>query len=63
MMNSDDLAKCIEEAAVEKDGEKRMPCAVAFELAENYPVTLMEIGKACNRMGIKIVGCQLGCFE
>lgn len=62
-MNADELAKCIEEAAIEKEGVKRMPCAVAFELAENCPVTLKEIGEACNKMGIKIVGCQLGCFE
>jgi hypothetical protein len=62
-MNLDELAKCIEEVAIEKDGVKRMPCAIAFGLAANYPVTLMEIGEACNRLGIKIVHCQLGCFE
>ena len=62
-MNADELAKIVEEAAIDKDGAKRLSCAIAFELAENYPVTLMEIGDSCNRQGIKIVGCQLGCFE
>ena len=62
-MNADELTKCIEEAAVEKNGVRRMPCAMAFELAENCPVTLKEIGEICNKLGIKIVKCQLGCFE
>jgi hypothetical protein len=62
-MSADELVKIIEEAAVEKDGGKSLTCAIAFELAENCPFTLMEIGEACNRQGIKIVGCQLGCFE
>lgn len=62
-MNAEELAKIIEEAAIEKDGVRRFTCAMAFEMAENYPVTLMEIGESCNRQGIKIVGCQLGCFE
>ena len=62
-MDPDKLMKIIEEAAVERDGVKRLSCAVAFELAESHPVTLMEIGESCNRQGIKIVHCQLGCFE
>jgi len=62
-MNVDELAKIVEEAAIDKDGAKRLSCATAFELAEVHPVTLMEIGESCNRHGIKIVGCQLGCFE
>jgi len=62
-MKAEELAKIIEEAAIDRDGAKRLPCARAFEVAENYPVTLMEIGESCNRLGIKIIGCQLGCFE
>jgi hypothetical protein len=62
-MKAEELAKIIEETAIDRDGAKQLPCAVAFELVENYCVTLMEIGESCNRLGIKIVGCQLGCFE
>ena len=62
-MDAGELAKIVEEYAIEKDGVKRLTCAAAFEISENCPVTLMEIGESCNRQGIKIVGCQLGCFE
>lgn len=62
-MNADELAKIIDEATIEKDGVKRLTCAMAFGIAENCPVTLTEIGQACNRLGVKIVQCQLGCFE
>lgn len=61
-MNQDELAKIVEEAAVEKEGVRRLSCAAAFELAGTHPVTLKEIGESCNRLGIKIVRCQLGCF-
>ena len=62
-MNTDELARIVEKSAIDRDGAKRMPCAIAFELAENYPVTLLEIGESCNRQGIKIAQCQLGCFK
>ena len=62
-MSVGELEKLVEETAIEKDGTKRMPCALAFELAENCPFTIAEIGEACNRLGIKIIHCQLGCFE
>jgi len=61
-MDRDKLDKMVAEAAVERDGVKRLACAVAFELAGNHAVTLMDIGGSCNRQGIKIVRCQLGCF-
>ena len=61
-MNRDELAKIIEETAVESEGVKRLSCAAAFELTGKYPVTLKEIGESCDRLGVKIVRCQLGCF-
>jgi hypothetical protein len=62
-MDPDGLMKLIDEAAVERDGNKKLPCARAFELAERHSVTLREIGESCNRSGIKIIACQLGCFD
>jgi len=42
--------------------EKRLPCAVAFKVAHDMDVPVAEVGRTCNELGIKIVGCQLGCF-
>ncbi len=40
----------------------RLPCAVAFKLEREHGVSLEEIGDVANRLKIKIVSCQLGCF-
>jgi hypothetical protein len=40
----------------------KLPCAVAFQIAKELKVTPKEIGDACNRLGIKVRSCQLGCF-
>ncbi len=61
-MNREDLDRMVSEAAEEEPGRRVMPCARAFELSRKYSVTVSEIGESCNREGIKIVRCQLGCF-
>jgi hypothetical protein len=50
-------------AAVVREGEKILACTQAFKLSKEHDIFLKEIGDACNRYGIKIVSCQLGCFE
>ncbi len=42
--------------------DERLPCARAFAIADELDVRVAEVGRACNDLGIKIVGCQLGCF-
>jgi molybdopterin-guanine dinucleotide biosynthesis protein len=42
--------------------EGRIACAVALKLAEELGVPSLEVGKAANALGIKIVQCSLGCF-
>jgi len=52
--------------AVLKEGSgqrKRLTCAEAFELAEQYDVKVAEIGRICNQNKVKICKCQLGCFR
>lgn len=44
-----------------KDG--RLPCLKAFEIAETLHLPIRQVGDACNRLGIKISRCQLGCFD
>lgn len=40
----------------------KLPCAVAFKIAGKLKVTLKQVGDAANRLNIKIISCQLGCF-
>lgn len=40
----------------------RLPCAVAFEIAEELDVPIAVVGQAANELDIRIVNCQLGCF-
>lgn len=43
-------------------GRKVLTCKAALKLAEELGVTPKTIGGICDRTGIKIRGCQLGCF-
>ena len=40
----------------------KLPCSKAFNIAAEVDCPVSEVGKICNEVGIKIVGCQLGCF-
>ncbi|MGI6142885.1 MAG: hypothetical protein ACOYEK_03330 [bacterium] len=42
--------------------EKRLSCPLALALANRLGIAPIEVGRAANRLGIKIIGCQLGCF-
>ena len=59
MSNNEQL---VIDAAVEKDGKKRLACAQAFALQQKHAISLKEIYEICNKHSIKIVSCQLGCF-
>jgi hypothetical protein len=47
-------------AAGARDG--RIPCSEVFRVAAAQGVPVAEAGRAVQRLGIKITGCQLGCF-
>jgi hypothetical protein len=40
----------------------KLPCAVAFKIARKLKVNPREVGDTANKLNIKIVSCQLGCF-
>jgi hypothetical protein len=40
----------------------KLPCKKAFAIASEVDCPVSEVGKTCNETGVKIVGCQLGCF-
>ena len=37
-------------------------CSQALQLANELNISPMLVGRAANNAGIKITGCQLGCF-
>jgi hypothetical protein len=57
-----DKEKAILDAVVMRDDRKVLTCAMAVRLSREHDMSLKEIGDACNRLGIKIRECQLGCF-
>ena len=42
--------------------DERVPCAVAFEIAEALRVSPKEVGKTADLMNFKLTKCQLGLF-
>lgn len=53
----------VEAAVKERAKEGRIACKEAFALAEELGVAPGRIGEAANAAGVKIRGCQLGCFK
>jgi hypothetical protein len=41
----------------------KVACKALLELAGKAAVPPRKIGALCDQMKIKIVGCQLGCFQ
>ncbi|GAH05694.1 unnamed protein product, partial [marine sediment metagenome] len=50
-------------AATDINGRKKLPCAEAFRLAEQFGVGKLEIRRICDAHNIRISNCQLGCFK
>ncbi|MCX7991993.1 MAG: hypothetical protein N2999_08210 [Proteobacteria bacterium] len=55
--------KDIEKKILEVAKDRKLPCKVAFKLAEELNISLKEIGDMANKLNIKITNCQLGCFK
>jgi hypothetical protein len=42
--------------------EGKLSCSEARELAAKWDITPGDMGELCDQAGIKIFGCELGCF-
>jgi hypothetical protein len=58
-MDSDKIAQAFKSAGIEKS----ITCTEAFSIAAKFRIPKIEISEYCNAHGIKIRGCQLGCFK
>ena len=63
MSKQEDLINAVIARAQESGPKKKLACAQAFGLAEEFDATIIEIGRICNRHNIRICKCQLGCFK
>ncbi len=59
---ADQVEETVLAAVRERAREGRLPCEEALKLAEELGVPPLEVGKAANLLGVKIVRCSLGCF-
>lgn len=62
-MGSEELKERVKQISVEVDGELKVACANALQLARELGLAPKEVGECCNELNIKISGCQLGCFN
>ena len=53
----------LEEAVRKAAVDNRISCRSAFEVASKEDVAVEEVGRVVEKLGIKIVGCRLGCFR
>jgi hypothetical protein len=61
-MDKEELINAVIKRAQEIEGKKKLACAEAFELAQEFKVEVIEIGRICNQHNVRIRKCQLGCF-
>ena len=58
-----DIERMLEEELKASLVDGRLPCAVAFKISRKLKVSPLKIGDMANRLNVKIVNCQLGCFQ
>jgi hypothetical protein len=52
----------MEKALLEKAHEGELPCALAFKVADGLDIPPEAVGACADRLGIRLVRCQLGLF-
>jgi hypothetical protein len=56
--------RLVRRAAVRnRAGRLTLTCAAALRLAEQHRLSPAQIGQICDRAGIRIGKCRLGCFQ
>jgi hypothetical protein len=62
-LKPEDIAPEVKQAIEAAAREGRLACADAHRLAAELKVAPLVVGQAADALGIKIVSCQLGCFD
>ncbi|NLE23372.1 MAG: hypothetical protein GX624_11435 [Actinobacteria bacterium] len=61
-MAADAVPRLTETLKAEAGDDRRIACADAFRIARDLGVSVADVGRACDELGIKVMQCQLGCF-
>ena len=59
---SDEQRLALEERLVKAAVDNRINCAGALAIAKALGIPSQEVGRAADRLDIRIANCQLGCF-
>jgi hypothetical protein len=51
------------EAIKQRATDNHISCAVCFQIAEKFGISKRELGKLLDKLGIKVIQCQLGLFK
>ena len=43
--------------------DRHLPCAKAHKIAQDANVPTIAVGEVADRLGIRIINCQIGCFK
>jgi hypothetical protein len=58
-MDAEKVAKIFKEVGIDNE----ITCPQAFAIAAKHKISKKAISEYCNSHGVKIRGCQLGCFK
>jgi len=61
-MDVEEIERVVAEEAGGAGGEGRLACTRARGIARKLRVAPEEVGDTADRLGLRIVDCQLGCF-
>lgn len=62
VMKSTDIHKALMKAAKMHEGRQIVSCKSLLQLAGKFSVPPIKLGRICDKEGIKIRHCKLGCF-
>ena len=62
-INEERISKAVSGATTEVEGRKTLSCSDALCIASELGVEPQAIGRICDENQVKIIKCQLGCFE
>jgi hypothetical protein len=63
MKSQEELTEAVLEHSREVKGRRTLTCTQALDLAAEWGVEPVQIGRICNQKNIRLGDCQLGCFS
>ncbi len=61
-LTAEQLSK-LESTVKSKLQDGNLPCGIAHKIAKEAGVTKIAVGEITDRLGIRIINCQIGCFK